>query len=142
MQYNAGSQLDPSQVEVRGGGNGGRVAIGGGVSIIVVILAMLFGINPAELMGGGGTASQANPGTDLSQCQTGADVEKNRECRFVVYANTNNEYWSQVVGNQYTQTKTVLFSGQTPSGCGTATTDVGPFYCPSDKTIYIDPSFT
>ena len=75
MQYNAGSQLDPSQVEVRGGGNGGRVAIGGGVSIIVVILAMLFGINPAELMGGGGTASQANPGTDLSQCQTGADVE-------------------------------------------------------------------
>ena len=143
MQYNAGAQLDPSQVEVRGGGNGGRVAIGGGVSIIVLILAMLFGINPSELMGGGGgTASQANPGTDLSQCQTGADVEKNRECRFVVYANTNNAYWSQVVGDQYTQTKTVLYSGQTPSGCGTATTDVGPFYCPADKAIYIDPSFT
>lgn len=142
MQYNAGSQLDSSQVEVRGGGGGGRVAVGGGVSIIVLILCLIFGINPSEVMGGGSSVSQADPGTDLTQCQTGADVEKDRNCRFVVYANATNQYWTGVMGSQYTPSKTVLFSGQTATGCGTATTDVGPFYCPNDKQVYLDPTFT
>lgn len=141
MQYNAGAQLDPSQVEMRGAGTGGRVLVGGGVSVFVVILCLLFGINPAEVMGGGAGSTSAS-GSDMTQCQTGADVEKDRNCRFVVYANTANAYWSSVLGSQYTASKTVLFSGQTPSGCGTATTDVGPFYCPSDKNVYIDPTFT
>ena len=144
MQYNAGAQLDPSQVEVRSGGGGGRVALGGGVSIIVLILCMLFGINPNEIVGavGGSTATQADPGTDMSQCQTGADVEKDRNCRFVVYANSVNAYWTLAMGSNYQPTKTVLFSGQTATGCGTATTDVGPFYCPNDQVVYLDPTFT
>lgn len=115
----------------------------GGVSgIIVLILALVFGINPSEIMGGGGgSASGAASGTDMSQCQTGADVAKDRECRFVVYANSVNEYWSQTLQG-YQPAKTVLFSGQTATGCGTATTDVGPFYCPTDKQVYLDPTFT
>ena len=143
MQYNEGARLDASQVETRGaGGGGGRIAVGGVSGIIVLILALVFGINPSEIMGGGGgSASGAASGTDMSQCQTGADVAKDRECRFVVYANSVNEYWSQTLQG-YQPAKTVLFSGQTATGCGTATTDVGPFYCPTDKQAYPDTTFT
>lgn len=146
MQYNQGTRLDPSQVEYRsggrGGGGGGRVAVGGVSGIIVLVLALLFGINPAELMGGGSSGSVSEPGTDMTQCQTGADVEKDRNCRFVVYTNTANQYWSSLFNTGYQPGTTVLFEGQTVTGCGTATTDVGPFYCPNDQKIYLDPSFT
>ena len=125
MQYNSGAQLDPSQVEYRSGGVGGRVAVGGGVSIIMLILALVFGINPGELMGGtSGSAGGSASGTDLTQCQTGADVAKDRNCRFVVYANTANAYWAGLLQG-YQPIKTVLFDGQTPTGCGTASTQVG-----------------
>lgn len=144
MQYNANAQLDSSQVEVRGagGGGGGRgIAVGGGLGIVLLILALVFGINPGDLLAGSSSGGGA-PGTSLAQCQTGADIQADRDCRFVAYANTANAYWAGVIGNGYTVTPVVLYSGQTASGCGTATTDVGPFYCPSDKKIYIDPSFT
>ena len=142
MQYNEGARLDPSQVEVAGGGGGGRVAIGGGVGIIVLILSLLFGINPSEILGGSSGSAAAGNNTDQSQCQTGADINKDRTCRFVAYANSVNEYWTSVLGSNYQPTKTVLFSGQTSTGCGQATTDVGPFYCPNDKVVYLDPTFT
>ena len=61
----------------------------------MLILALVFGINPGELMGGtSGSAGGSASGTDLTQCQTGADVAKDRNCRFVVYANTANAYWA------------------------------------------------
>lgn len=142
MQYNQNARLDSSQVEVRGGGGGGKVAIGGGVGFVVLILCLFLGINPGEVLGTSSGATTDNPGSDIAQCRTGADVEQNRECRFVVYANTANAYWGAVMGSSYAPTKTVLFSGQTSTGCGTATTDVGPFYCPSDKNVYLDPTFT
>lgn len=143
MQYNPGAQLDSSQVEVRGGGTGGRVAVGGGVSLLVIILGLIFGFNPAEILGSGSESSGAGTtsGTDMAQCQTGADVEKDRNCRFVVYANTANEYWGGLIQN-YQPIKTILFNGQTSTGCGQATTDVGPFYCPNDQNVYLDPTFT
>ncbi len=145
MQYNQGARLDPSQVEYRSGGrggSGGRVAVGGVSGIIVLVLALLFGINPTELLGGGSTASVNEPGTDMTQCRTGADVEKDRLCRFVVYTNTANQYWSGLLGSRYQPGSTVLFEGQTATGCGTATEDVGPFYCPNDGKVYLSPSFT
>lgn len=143
MQYNQGARLDPSQVEYRSGGRGGgRVAVGGISGVIVLVLAMLFGINPAELLGSGSSASVDAPGTEMTQCQTGADVETDRNCRFVVYTNTANQYWSGLMGSRYQPATTVLFVGQTATGCGTASTAVGPFYCPSDQKVYLDPSFT
>lgn len=142
MQYNANAKLDSSQVEVRSGGNGSRVALGGGVTIVVLLLALVFGINPNELLNAAAPTAGADPGTNMAACQTGADVKTNRDCRFVAYANTANAYWTQAMGARYQPSTLVLFSGSTPSGCGTATTAVGPFYCPSDKRVYIDPSFT
>jgi predicted metalloprotease len=143
VQFNEGARLDPSQM-ASGGGGGGRVAVGGGVGIVVLIVAMLFGINPSELAsltGGSSGATAENPGTDYSVCQTGADIAKNQQCRFVAYTNSVQAYWGGLLGAKYTPAKTATFSGQTTTGCGAATTDVGPFYCSADKTVYLDTTF-
>ncbi len=140
MQYNEGARLDPSQMG-SGASTGGKVAVGGGLSIIMVIVALLFGVNPAELLGTDPGSTQTT--NNFAQCQTGADIAKNRECRFVAYTNSVQAYWASpsLLGANYTQAKTQIFSGQIPTGCGMATADVGPFYCPTDKTVYLDESF-
>ncbi len=138
MQYNEAARLDPSQMG--GGGGGGRtVAVGGGASIIILILAMLFGFDPSALLGGGAAPSSggANP---FAACTSGADIAKNRDCRFVAYTNSIQSYWTQAMPG-YQQSKTNMFSGQIQTGCGVATSDVGPFYCPNDQNIYLDGTF-
>ncbi len=137
MQYNKDAKLDASQMG-SGGGRGTTIALGGGAGIIVMILALLFGFDPGSLVGGStGAPAESDP---YAACQTGADIEKNRECRFVAYTNSIQAYWSQVYPG-YQMTKTVTFTGQYPTGCGTATSAVGPFYCPADQTVYLDTGF-
>lgn len=137
MQYNRDAQLDTSQMG-SGGRRGGAVAIGGGAGILIMILAMVFGFDPGALTGGAAApAPQDNP---YAQCQTGADIESNRDCRFVAYTNSIQAFWATQLSG-YTQAKTVTFTGQVATGCGTATSAVGPFYCPSDKTVYLDTGF-
>ncbi|HEV2535915.1 MAG TPA: neutral zinc metallopeptidase, partial [Streptosporangiaceae bacterium] len=79
-------------------------------------------------------------GTVASECRTGADAQQKEDCRIVGYVNSIQAYWSKQV-NGYTVAPTVFFSGQTDTGCGPASTDVGPFYCPADKNVYIDLGF-
>ena len=140
MQYNEGARLDPSQMG-SGGRRGGGIALGGGMSIIVLILAVLFGFNPSEIMGGlpGQAPAPANDDA-FAQCQTGADIKTNRECRYVAYTNSVQAYWADVLPG-YEKTKTVIFEGSIATGCGTATSQVGPFFCPNDDTIYLDDGF-
>ena len=62
----------------------------------------------------------------------------------VAIINSVQDYWSQQLatsGTTYTKADAVFFSGQTPTGCGTGETGMGPFYCPTDKHVYIDLSF-
>ena len=141
MQYNPGAQLDPSQMGGGGRGRGGTIAVGGGASILIMILALLFGFNPGDLLGGG--AAPAPGQTDNSQyahCQTGADIEKDPECRYVAYTNSIQNFWSQTLSG-YQATKTVTFEGAVNTACGQASAQVGPFYCPADATVYLDKSF-
>jgi predicted metalloprotease len=77
------------------------------------------------------------------ECQTGADTNK-EDCRIVADVNSIQKYWTgefRQEGKQYSESPTVFFSGATDTGCGQATSDVGPFYCPPDKTVYIDLGF-
>ncbi len=139
MQINQNARLDPSQV-ISGGGGGGRggMVIGGGAGIIIVILGLIFGFNPSDILGQG-TSSSGNR-VAMPQCTTGASVKTDQNCRWVAYVNAINTFWSkQMTG--YTKIPTEVFSGQVSTGCGTATSAVGPFYCPVDKIVYIDPSF-
>jgi uncharacterized protein len=75
-----------------------------------------------------------------SECHTGADAQRTQDCRIVGYVNSIQAYWSKMLDG-YTVVPTVFFSGQTETGCGTASTEVGPFYCPADKNVYIDLGF-
>jgi uncharacterized protein len=153
VKFRPGARLDPSQVEdVRGSGGGfglpgGGIAVGGGglglIGVLIyVAITLLSGGNGGALGGlDGATVAQQPAGQVLGQeCTTGADANAKEDCRIVGDINSIQSYWStQVQG--YTISKTVFFTGQTSTGCGPASTDVGPFYCPADKKVYIDLGF-
>nr|WP_202451422.1 neutral zinc metallopeptidase [Streptomyces sp. SID4948] len=135
--------LDTSQVDDRRGISGGGLAVGGGaVGLVGLLVALFFGISP-----GGGTDSGSAPvatGSIQQDCRSGADADARTDCRVVGVINSVQDYWSSEFagqGRSYSPARTVLFTGQTQSACGPATTDVGPFYCPGDKEIYLDLGF-
>ncbi|WP_377642692.1 neutral zinc metallopeptidase [Oryzobacter terrae] len=153
MSFNDNVTLDTGQVRSGGGGGGpGGIAVGGGIGgIIMLVLALIFGINPSDLPTGGGQPDQGQvqPGgeTDsgaFDDCKTGADANRSVECRMVATVNSVQAFWSGELprfGKEWQETQTVLYTGSTQSACGTASNQVGPFYCPLDKSVYIDASF-
>jgi predicted metalloprotease len=155
MRFRPGARLDPSQVEDRRGaggiGMGGPVVLGGGglgiVGTIVVLLFYLLGGSSGGTFGGldGGSVG---PGSGAAapqlDCTSGADANQRQDCRIVADVNSVQAYWSgwfRAHGRTYRPATTVFFTGSTSTGCGPATTDVGPFYCPVDKHVYIDLGF-
>jgi predicted metalloprotease len=155
MRFDEDSQLDTSQVQDtrgRGGFSGfprsGGVAIGGGAGILGVILFILI-----QVLGGGGATTGALPGIDQVQgeqsnlaeeCKTGADANAKDDCRVVAVVNSLQDFWAaefQRRGGQYQLAPTRLFTGAVQTGCGAASSEVGPFYCPRDGTVYIDLGF-
>jgi uncharacterized protein len=155
MRFDEDSQLDTGQVSDRRRSRvpGGRIALGGGAGVIVLIISLLLGINPFE----GGPDAGAFPGLDqvegdnrelASECRTGADANTNQDCRVVAIVNSVQQHWADEFsqaggggGRQYQPAQTVLFSQAVDTGCGTASSAVGPFYCPADATVYLDLSF-
>ena len=146
MKFRKNARLDTSQVDDRrsagGGLGGGPMAIGGGgIGLIVVVVALLLGVDP--FAGGAGGLGPFNDlqnqslgggsgGQELQQsCRTGADANNKQECRIVADINSIQAYWSKQLGSRYTPATTRFFSGQTQTGCGAASSAVGPFYCPA-----------
>lgn len=143
MDFNDGARLDASQVsDVRGRRGGRGLALGGGgLGIVGLLIALALGINPADLGGGADTARQAQSTSDVAQrCQTGADADRDADCRVVGIVNSVQAYWKGQVRN-YRPATTQLFTGATTTGCGDATSAVGPFYCPTDQGVYLDLDF-
>jgi len=141
MTFNEGMQIDTSTASSSGGGM--RMAIGGGVGgLLILVVAMFLGIDP------GGVVSQqpmdtrddVAPGFDLSLCKTGADANKYVQCRVIATGNSVDAVWHQLMPS-YTRPRLRLFTGSVNTGCGPATTAVGPFYCPVDQTAYFDTDF-
>jgi len=146
------ARLDLSQIEDRRGRSLGRgVAVGGGgIGVVVALLLIILNLGgrgsgstsveetlrdlAGVTVGGGSTPS------DLSHCRTGADAEKSEDCRIVAFVNSIQSYWQgQIRG--YRESPTVFFTDVTTTACGRATTEVGPFYCPADASVYIDLGF-
>jgi uncharacterized protein len=150
-EYNERARLDPSQVQDRrGSGMGMPIAVGGGgIGIIFFIVAMLLGVNPSDIpttLPGSSLEEQGGgDSTTLAQeCQTGADANRREDCRLVLFINSIQEYWSGEFARSrltYEPAQTLFFTQATQSGCGTASAQVGPFYCPGDRKVYIDLSF-
>ena len=144
-----------------GGGGGlpfGGMRLGGGALIILVIVGMLFGINPFEMLGmlGGGDGGSiqvppsqtAPPGygpqpqaVERPGASGPADVNKDFSARVL---GDTEDVWTAIFkqsGQRYEPPKLVLFRGMTRSACGRANAAVGPFYCPADRDLYLDTSF-
>jgi uncharacterized protein len=143
MTFHEGTQIDTSTTSSSGGGPGGRgIAIGGGLGgLVVVVVALLLGVDPGTITSGPQQGQQQDvSGFDVSQCKTAADANKIPECRIIATGNSVDAVWSQHLQG-YTRPHIKLFQGQVQTACGGATTDVGPFYCPGDKTAYFDTGF-
>src|SRR5205085_1922525 len=129
-----------SQGSGRGGMRTGGLAVGGGgiVGVIVLIISLLSGGNGSSSINLGGGTGQEH---DLStECRTGDDANQRSDCRIVGVINSVQKYWEKHLPN-YRDVKTVFFEDQVNTGCGTASSDVGPFYCPPDQQVYIDLGF-
>ena len=127
-------------------GRGGTIAVGGGLGgIVVLVIVLLLGGSPQDastLAGllGGQTVGDQQP-NDLSQeCQTDVDANSREDCRIIGYVNSIQAYWETAIEG-YALAPTTFFTGAISTGCGQASSAVGPFYCPPDTTIYIDLGF-
>jgi len=129
-------------VEDRRGMPVGRgAAVGGGIgTLVLVLLAMYFGVDPSVILQGT-DPGDSRPAPSVQQRPAGED--QMREFVSVVLGDTEDT-WRELfrqMGRQYQEPKLVLFSGAVQSACGFAQAAVGPFYCPGDKKVYIDLSF-
>jgi uncharacterized protein len=135
---------------------GGTMAGGGaGFVLIVVVILLLKACGGVDLTGAisggtsGYTTSRFTGDTGPYQdCATGADANDHpTTCGVVAVENSLNDYWKKTLPEQAPKATWApesaidTFSGQTPSGCGQAQSAMGPFYCPTDQTIYFDPTF-
>jgi uncharacterized protein len=134
------------------GGPGGLAVGGGGLGLAVLVIYLLVTL----LSGGGGglgplgqlqdeRVGQGDTPSSVSQeCKTGQDANERDDCRIVAVVNSVQKFWDGVFqssNRQYQYVDTVFFTDQVNTGCGLASSQVGPFYCPRDKLVYIDLGF-
>jgi len=143
MTFRRGVRLNPGQVrDLRGRGG---LALGGGLGgIILVVAFLLLGLDPGSVPVdalNGITVGTGQNTTDIEQeCQTGEDANQRQDCRMVGFVNAIQDYWTNTLDG-YQLAPTTFFTGQVGTGCGTASSAVGPFYCPEDRNVYIDLGF-
>ncbi|MDP3208131.1 MAG: neutral zinc metallopeptidase [Rhodoglobus sp.] len=139
MTFNDDAKIDPGRVSRRGRNTG--IAVGGGGGLLLIGLFVLSQVLGVDLTGLAGTGQpEQQQGESLSQCTTGAAANESIDCLMAGAADSLDTYWAgQVEG--YNSTSVVLFTEATNTGCGGATSAVGPFYCPPDQTIYLDTAF-
>ncbi len=135
------------------GGGGGGFPIGGrglgcGGVVLIIVVSLIFGINPLTLLGGGNVGGGS--GQQIGQPQQtapapapGTESDRDRFVRKVLH--TTERTWATLLpdqaGVQYTDPKLLLYNGSYAGGCGQAQSAMGPFYCPNDRKVYLDQSF-
>lgn len=126
---------------------GGRGKLGCGTILIALVAALVFGVDPAQMLGGlqqmQGPAEQVQPapgGQSIAESCNVNDVSR-ETCAHLA---SLNQTWEPIFDQSqigFQQPKLVFYSQAGQSGCGAAQSAMGPFYCPSDKGIYIDTDF-
>ncbi len=160
MKFNRKAQLDRSQIDDRrgqrssggfpalGGGRGGLPAglpVGGGIGGVVLLIVLL--VVASQCSGGAlpglGGGSDPTTSSSLDECATQAELSQ--DCKINYSVNSIQAFWTDALpeqtGTDYTNARTTLFSGSTSSGCGQASSAMGPFYCPNDTLVYLDLTF-
>ena len=162
MKINPKAKIDRGRVRVRRGGGGGGggfpmpggsgggggfpIPAGGGVAgvILVVVLLVVLAMCNGGLPGTGGSTTDSGS-DEVANCDTGADAAKSENCKLNLFVSAIERFWAKELPAQgdvpYTDAQMQIFSGSTSSGCGQASSAMGPFYCPSDGYVYIDSTF-
>jgi hypothetical protein len=144
MTFNDNARIDTSKVQRR---KGGRAAmVGGGTligALVLFVASQLLGVDLTPLAGmmSNGNEQSSSQVTELENCTTGADANADDNCRMAAAADSLDVFWADQFDSGYRQPGVVLYTGSTDSACGTASNAVGPFYCPSDESIYVDTDF-
>lgn len=151
MQFDDDADLDTSEVRDVCGSRvpGGKATVGGGViGLIALILGILFGVGPDQLgLSGGGDepVASSSSATQVNQaCRKGSDANTREDCRIVAVVNSVQDFWRTEYarrGGTYGSAATVMFTQRVGTTCGSATSAVGPFYCPGDRRVYLDLGF-
>lgn len=127
----------------RGSMLGGRpLALGGGGLLIVVIISLLFGVNPLSLLQG--VDANVDVPVSTGPATVGTPAEETMKDFVTAVLGETEDVWRDIFarnGKTYRDPKLVLFSGMIQSPCGNASAAVGPFYCPGDEKVYLDMSF-
>jgi predicted metalloprotease len=152
VELNEDARIDTSQVEDRrgSGGGGGRAGIplpsgkGGWIGLVVALLVAVAGggAGLTQITGGG---DEQGDNTALEQKCSAEQALDQLDCRNTLYVNSIQAYWQKALpetfGKPYQEADTVIFSQAVSTGCGSADSGVGPFYCPADDHVYIDLTF-
>jgi uncharacterized protein len=168
MRFNPKARLDTSRVGDAGrgrrsgglGGGGGGMPIpggmraGGGIGGVLIILLFVV---LTQCLGNGGTSLPSGSGGGLddsrmadsqryASCQSGEDANNSEDCARVAVENSLYDFWRETLpaqtGAEFRPAKQIMtFTDAVDTGCGGATAEVGPFYCPVDETIYLDTTF-
>lgn len=157
MTFNDNARLDTSRVGSGGGGRGrGPVAAGGGLVGLILFALVAFGVLDPSVLGGsdpqqGQQQEQASDADPFARCKTGADANNDDECRMVATENSLYNFWStqpdlakdlQDAGQEFrAPEQVVIYQDVAQSACGTASNQIGPFYCPTDEKIFLDVAF-
>lgn len=167
MRFNPKARLDTSRTRdagrSRGGGSGGGRGAGfpipggaragggiGGIIVLVLIYVISQSVGGSDsgsgLSGSSYDTARMADTQRYSACQTGADANGSADCARVAVENSLVDFWSTTLPEQSStgfspEQALVTFSGSASTGCGAASSDVGPFYCPTDQTIYLDSTF-
>ncbi|WP_435749103.1 KPN_02809 family neutral zinc metallopeptidase [Microbacterium sp. PMB16] len=143
MTFNPDADLSTNTTRRRGR----NTAIAGGgvvgvLGIIALIAGPLLGIDLTGLLGGAAPGGGDGPagGTAIENCKTGQDANERLDCRMAGAQVALDAFWSDEVEN-YSPPQLIVVDGATNTACGTASNAVGPFFCPGDETVYIDPTF-
>ena len=139
MKWTAGSRDNVEDVRGQSGGGGLRMGgIGLGGLLLMLVLSWATGVDFLSLLSGDGSSEIAS--TSGQQVETTPQEE--RMVDFVdAVANDAQNTWERLLGGRYQRTQVVLFRDAINSACGFAQAATGPFYCPSDRKVYLDLGF-
>jgi predicted metalloprotease len=157
MRFNPKARLNRGRVKDTGqrSGGGGRGipipggAAGGGIGgvlivVLIVVITQFLGDGGGGGLGGYSTG-RLNDAADSGRydhCKTGEDANRDHDCARVAVENSLTDFWEGELGSDFrAEEQLVTFTGQVNTACGAASSDVGPFYCPADESIYLDTDF-
>jgi uncharacterized protein len=136
-------EQESQNVEDRRGSRLGTGLAGGGIGgVVILLIAMFFGIDPSAILQGGGGSESRVP-EQTRQNEPAGVADEGREFVSRVLGSTER-VWGEIfqkAGRQYSEPKLVLFTEQVRSACGFASAASGPFYCGNDQKVYIDLAF-